>query len=103
VPLLVRAMAVAGDTLLIAGPVDVLDEDAAFQNFDDEATQEQLAAQDAALRGQTAAVFQAVDAANGATLAELRLDAPPVFDGLIAAGGRVYITTLDGQIVCLGE
>jgi hypothetical protein len=103
VPLLVRAMAVAGDKLLIAGPVDVLDEDAAFQNFDDEATQRQLVAQDAALRGETQAVFQAVDTASGEPLAELRLDAPPVFDGLIAAHGRVYITTVDGSIVCWGE
>jgi hypothetical protein len=31
------------------------------------------------------------------------LDSPPVFDGMIAAAGRLYIITEDGQILCLGD
>jgi len=30
-----------------------------------------------------------------------KLNAPPVFDGLIAAGGRLYLATTDGKMVCL--
>ena len=98
---MVRAMALAGDRLLIAGPADVLDEDAAFQSFGDEGTQEQLLAQDAALRGRSGGICQTIDASTGKTLAELRLDSPPVFDGLIVSAGRVYIATMDGAVVCL--
>jgi hypothetical protein len=48
-------------------------------------------------------MFQAVDAETGETLAELRLDAPPVFDGLSVAAGRVFLASVDGRIVCLGK
>jgi outer membrane protein assembly factor BamB len=103
VPMMVRAMALAGQTLLVAGPPDVIDEEAAFQSYPDEATQEQLALQDAALRGQGGGMLQAVDADTGETLAEYSLDAPPVFDGLIVAGGRVYLATMDGRLLAFAE
>ena len=35
-------------------------------------------------------------------LAEYRLDAPPVFDGLAAAGGQLYLATMDGKVACFG-
>jgi hypothetical protein len=34
---------------------------------------------------------------------KLQLDAPPVWDGMIAVEGRLYISLADGSIVCLGE
>jgi len=40
---------------------------------------------------------------TGAKLAEQKLDAMPVFDGLIAAGDRIYYATTDGRIIALGE
>ena len=44
----------------------------------------------------------AVDPAEGKVLAEC--DVPrPIWDGLAIAGGRLYLSTADGQIVCLGE
>jgi hypothetical protein len=101
IPMMVRAMALAGNTLVIAGPPDLLDEDAAFRNFVDEATQRQIADQDAALKGQRGAMLQTVDAGTGKTLAELTLESLPVFDGLIVAGGRVFFATTDGNVVCL--
>jgi len=103
IPLSVRAMALADDTLLIAGPVDSIDEDAAFQSFLEEATQKQLAAWDAAIKGQSGATFQAVAAATGETLAEYHLDSPPVFDGLIAADSQVFIATMDGRILAFAK
>ncbi|MCK4960162.1 MAG: PQQ-binding-like beta-propeller repeat protein, partial [Planctomycetes bacterium] len=33
-------------------------------------------------------------------LAEYELEKPPVFDGLVAAGGRLYVSTIDGNVVC---
>lgn len=48
-------------------------------------------------------VCVAVSAADGKTLAELRLDALPVWDGLIAAENRLYVSLADGSVVCLAE
>jgi outer membrane protein assembly factor BamB len=95
----VRAMALAGDTLLCAGPPDMVDEVAAFQSFRDPAVQQQLLAQDAALRGQSGGILMTVDAATGETRREYPLGSPPVFDGLIVANGRVLIATMDGRIL----
>jgi len=38
---------------------------------------------------------------NGAAVAEYSLNSPPVWDGMAAANGRLYIATQDGRIVCL--
>ena len=100
-PIMVRAMALADNTLLVAGPADLLDELSAFQSFGDEATQAQIALQDAALKGQSGALLQTVDATTGETTAEYRLDSPPVFDGLIVAAGSVFITTTNGRLIAL--
>ncbi|NQT36554.1 MAG: hypothetical protein HQ581_03640, partial [Planctomycetes bacterium] len=48
------------------------------------------------------AVLCAHSADDGRKLAEQKLDAPPVFDGLIAAAGRLYMTTMNGTLICLG-
>ena len=83
-PIRIRAMVLAGERLFVAGPPDVLDS----------------ADPMAAFEGRAGAVLRAVSASDGATLAEQRLDAPPVFDGLIAAGGRLYLATTDGKMLC---
>jgi len=101
VPMMVRAMVLAGRTLFVAGPEDLLDEEEAFQKYPLPAAQKQLAAQKAALAGERGALLHAVDADTGRTLAELRLDSPPVFDGMSAAGGRLFLSTTDGRVICL--
>ena len=102
-PLLVRAMALAGETLLVAGPPDALDEEAAITDRWSPAVQKQLAEQQAALDGRRGAALWAVSARDGKRLGELNLDAPPVFDGLAAARGRVYLAATDGTIRCFVE
>ena len=47
------------------------------------------------------ALLLAVDASNGATLAQYRLKAPPVFDGMAAVENRLYMTLENGSIVCM--
>ena len=101
VPILVRAMALAGDKLVIAGPADVLDEVASFQTISDAATQKLLAEQDAAFRGKRGATLQVVDAGSGETITQLELNSPPVFDGLIVAAGKVFLCTMDGHVVAM--
>jgi len=39
---------------------------------------------------------------DGGKLSELKLDAPPVFDGMAAAGGRLYLSKRDGKLACFG-
>jgi outer membrane protein assembly factor BamB len=100
VPLLVRAMVKAGDTLFIVGPPDVVDEEEAFRRIGDPEIERELAAQDAALAGRQGALLWAVSADTGKQLAELKLDNLPLFDGLIAANGALYLVTEDGTIIC---
>ncbi len=103
VPMSVRAMARAGNRLVVAGPPDLLDEVGAFEGFETEDAQKQIRAQDAALKGARGGMLHVVDAESGKTLSECKLDSPPVFDGLIAAGGRVYFADMAGNVVCMGE
>ena len=44
----------------------------------------------------------ALSADNGTQLAELALESPPVFDGMAAANGKLYISTLNGKVLCMG-
>ena len=87
VPIRVRAMVLAGATLFIAGPPDVLDP----------------ADPMAAFEGRKGALLRAVSAADGKKIAELKLDSPPTFDGMIAADKRLYLSTRDGRVLCMGE
>ena len=99
-PVLVRAMALAGGTLFVAGPPDLLDEEAAVARRFTGDVQKQLADQDAALTGAKGAVLWSVSAADGRRLCEIRLDATPVWDGMAAANGRLYLATTDGKVRC---
>ncbi len=87
VPIRIRAMVLAGGTLFIAGPPDVIDPADPL----------------AAFEGRKGGLLRAVSSADGTTLAEYQLDSPPVFDGMIAAKGRLYISTRDGRLTCLGK
>jgi len=84
IPLRALAMVLAGDKLFLAGPPDVVPDDDPY----------------AAFEGRLGAQLWAVSAADGEKLAQQDLDALPVFDGLIAAGGKLYLSTKDGDVVC---
>jgi outer membrane protein assembly factor BamB len=84
-PVRIRAMVKAGDTLFVAGPPDVFEQKDPFAAFE-------------ARRG---ARLVAVSARDGKKLSEIPLECPPVFDGMIAAGGRLFASLRDGSLVCL--
>ena len=42
------------------------------------------------------------DKADGKVISEYELDSAPVFDGMIAADKKLFISMTDGSIVCLG-
>ncbi len=83
-PIRASSFALAGDTLLLAGTPDTVDPDAPW----------------AAFEGGRGGLLRAVATSDGKTLAEYRLDAAPVYDGLAAAEGRVYVSTADGAVRC---
>ncbi|MDP6546589.1 MAG: PQQ-binding-like beta-propeller repeat protein [Phycisphaerae bacterium] len=101
-PLLARAMILSEKTLFAAGPADLVDEEKAVRALDDPATRTGLADQLAAIEGKAGAHLWAVSTVDGEKLSELKLDSVPVFDGMAAAGGKLYIATIDGKVVCLG-
>jgi hypothetical protein len=98
----VTAMVLAENALFVAGPPDVEDEEESVRTLSDPETQRKLAEQSAAFEGRRGAVLLAVSPADGQKLAAYRLDSMPRFDGLIAAAGRLYLSTADGKVCCLG-
>jgi len=92
VPVIVRAMLLAGDKLFVAGPADPLGRLAkSIEEVD------QLAAALATDRGGR---LLAIDPADGKTLADYKLPSQPVFDGMAAAYGCLFICARDGSVAC---
>ena len=84
IPVLARALVLAGDTLLLAGPPD-------FFSTDEPA---------AALKGRKGGMLYVLSTAQGRKQAEYILESPPVLDGMAAAGGRLYMAAMNGDVVC---
>lgn len=99
-PLLVRAMVGAGDVLFFAGPPDVLDETKLYGRFLQPDVVEQIKHQQDAVDGKQGGILWAVSATDGSKLSEQKLDALPVFDGLIAAYEKLFMSTTDGKVIC---
>ena len=101
-PLYVRAMVLADKTLFIAGPPDIIDEEEIFKNPDAPNVAKKLREQTEAFDGQKGALLHVVSASDGTKLAEYRLETVPVWDGMAAANGRLYLATNDGKVLCFG-
>lgn len=82
-PINVWAMVLANGTLFAAGPTGNLSPDM--------------------LDGNRPGRLFAVSASDGETLAEYSLDAMPVWDGMAAAQGRLFLSLKNGQVVCYGK
>jgi len=100
VPMFVTAMLVAGEKMFIAGPPDVIkaQADSSDQALMLENPQEALQAWTGEKGG---ALLWAVSTRDGRPLGRLKLDAQPVFDGMAAAGGRLFLSRKDGKVICL--
>ena len=99
--LIARAMTVAGDTLFIAGPPDLLDERRTFYHPDDPQVQAELERQAEALEGRHGGYLWALAKTDGKLLARYALPTIPVFDGMATAGKSLYMATIDGRLMCL--
>jgi outer membrane protein assembly factor BamB len=100
-PLLVQAMVLADRTLFLTGPPDVVDEQQAFYRPDDATVRSALLEQEAALENRKGALLLAVSASDGQKLAEYSLDSIPVWDGMAATNGRLYLSLKNGQVLCM--
>jgi outer membrane protein assembly factor BamB len=96
-PVFVRALVLAEGTLLLAGPPEPAELRKPTLKLEAPEKGE------AAFLGRRGAVLWLVSAADGKTLAEHKLESSPVFDGMIAADGRLYMSTVDGKVACLGK
>ena len=101
--LYVGAMVKAGQTLFIAGPLDIVDEDDTIKRIGEAAVRPQLAEQSSIWKGERGAVLQAVSAAGGTKLAEYELESLPRWDGMAVANGRLYLSTQDGSVLCMEQ
>jgi outer membrane protein assembly factor BamB len=99
VPLSVTAMVVADKTMFIAGPPDVVRTQS--PTGAGALVLEGPADVLAAWQGKKGALLWAVSTRDGSRLAEYKLDAAPVFDGMAAADGHLYLSMKDGSILCL--
>ena len=86
IPIRVTAMVLAGEKLIAAGTPDVIVPGDAW----------------AAYEGRKGGKLLVVSTADGKIEAELELAAPPVLDGLAVVGRRLYLSTTDGKVTCLG-
>ena len=102
-PLQVRAMVLADKTLFISGPPDIVNEEDAFWSMNDGRVLAKLAEQSEANKGKQGGLMWAVSASTGKKLAEYKLASLPVWDGMVAANGQLYLTTLKGDVVSFAE
>jgi hypothetical protein len=83
----VTALVRAGETIFAAGAPDVVDP----------------ADPHGAWEGRKGGLLAAFATTSGETLARFTLPAPPVWDGMAAADGRLFVSLTDGTIVSFGE
>jgi len=85
-PVWIKAMVATREKLLVAGPPDTIPFDDPLASFE----------------GRNGSLLTVLSKKDGKVLQKYRFDFAPIFDGMIASNGCVYITTLDGKIICLG-
>ncbi|MFZ9090983.1 MAG: hypothetical protein ACO3FE_12935, partial [Planctomycetaceae bacterium] len=62
-----------------------------------------LETQDSALQGSQGGQLLTVNADTGAVENTISLPTLPAWDGMAAARGQLFLTTLDGQVLCFGK
>ena len=95
--LIVRAMVVADDKLIVAGPPDLGKKDSKVLQFTNE--KEALAG----FTGEKGVFLRVISAADGKKVSEVKLDTMPVFDGMSAANGNLFISLKNGTLECRGN
>ncbi len=95
--IMVRAMVLAGDKLVLAGPPSLKPYKSNPLRFVNET--EALAT----FRGEKGVHMEVRSAADGSVLADFELESMPVFDGMSAADNKLFLALKNGQVVCYGK
>ena len=105
VPLFARGMVVGDGRIAVAGPPDLVDSEKALEGLaaGDQETLALLERQDTALAGTEGGMLRILSTSDGSHVFDTSIDYLPVWDGMIAAGGRFYVSTTDGRLICQGE
>ena len=105
VPIYVRAMVLGGKHLFICGPPDIIDEEETFAKLteSDPLVQKLLTKQDEALDGKDGSLLLAINTDSGEVESKLELNSLPSWDGMSGANGKLFLSTLDGKVVCFGK
>lgn len=80
-----QGMVLAGDRLFLAGPPDIIKADDPYASFE----------------GRCGVQLWTLSTKDGKKVAQTDLPALPIYDGLIAANGKLFMSTMDGRVVCL--
>jgi len=84
VPVRGTAMALAGETLFLAGAPDIVDPLDPLASFE----------------GRKGGVLCAISAADGGELSKIDVDVLPVWDGMAVAQGKLFLAMADGSVRC---
>jgi outer membrane protein assembly factor BamB len=101
VPLLATSMAVAGEHIFLAGPPDVAKPQGTSGEQLLHLTNAEAAAD--AWEGKGPGVLSVHKVGDGSQVAESAIPAPPVFDGMAAAGGSLFLALKNGELICLKQ
>ena len=101
IPMLARAMVLTPDRLFVAGLPDILNEEELNANLNDMSLQAQAKKQADAWDGKHGGLLYALSTTDGTKRLELTLDSPPVFDGMAAADGALFVVQQNGTVLCL--
>ena len=96
-----RGMVKAGSLLFIAGPEDFVDEEAAFRKRNSPEWKDKIRRQAEAFSGHAGGLLRAVSTETGEQISQMKINSIPVFDGMAAANSKLYISLVDGNIICL--
>jgi outer membrane protein assembly factor BamB len=101
IPILVRAMLVTDDVLIVCGPRDLYDEEAAVAPRSGFTTNDpRLALQQEHWEGKHGSILKIFDKNTGNEISSLEIDDTPAWEGMIIAGGKIFMTTVNGRILC---
>lgn len=93
------------DLLFAIGFPEIIDEYDAIQLINDQQRRglnvERIYLKEKSIAGELGAKMMVVAADTGEVLSETKLDAPAVFDGMSAANGKIFISDIEGNVVCL--
>jgi outer membrane protein assembly factor BamB len=85
IPAAARAMLHAGRVVIVGGSLDAVDKEDPWK----------------LIEGRGRGLLVVVSATDGELVAKFPLESPPVLDGMSAAGGRLFVASQAGELICL--